>query len=145
MDLCSSTPSGTCVVGPHNPLKPRPYPAPQHTARPSCRGQLVSGTLVPLFTVADGLMHRTFTYLGLVTLPDGTRSHWTKVFRPGSDSARSELRLALVLSLGFIAFFAAGLVTTQNWLWRIGVGAVVLLIYIPLFVRSIWYLRRQHT
>ena len=86
---------------------------------------------------------RAATYLGLVDPPnDGPRSHWRRVFRPGSDSTRSELKLALVVSLVFIVLFAAGLVS-QNWLWRIGVGGLILFVYLPLFVRSVRHLRRR--
>jgi hypothetical protein len=86
---------------------------------------------------------RAAKYLGLAHPPDcEPRSHWARVFDPRGDSTRSELKLTVGLSLALIAVFAAGAVT-QHWLWRIGTGVVILLVYVPLLLRSVRYLRHS--
>jgi hypothetical protein len=83
------------------------------------------------------------TYLGLVHPYGGTpRSHWARVFLPGTDSTRSELKLAFGLSLALIVLLAAGM-ATQNWFYRIGVGCAICVVYVPLCLRSLRYLRHS--
>jgi len=94
-------------------------------------------------TMADDFKERAATYLGLrKTTPGVPRSQLARTVRPGSDSSRGELGFALAVSLVFIVGFVAAVVT-QGWLGRVLASGLLLFVYVPLFVRSVWYLRRM--
>lgn len=86
---------------------------------------------------------RAATYLGLVTPQSGApRSAYTRVFAPSDDSSRSELLGGLAVGLFFMLVFIYG-IATGSWPWRILDAAVLILLAVPLCIKSGRRLRRS--
>ena len=85
---------------------------------------------------------RAAIYLGLVEPPGrGTRSTSARIFRPGADSSRRDLYLAILSAIIFAGLFVWG-IATSDLPWKILEGLVLLAAPVPLFLRAVRQLNR---
>jgi hypothetical protein len=135
-------------------LRRRPHPAGRHTPEHSLRcltrrpGPHPAGALPRLLCrpggygsgVSEEYQESWSEYFGLRRPPRGVpRSRFARVFGPGRDSTRSDLKLLRRISLALVLLFALGAVT-ESWVGRIcAVGPI--LIFSMQTVRSFRLLR----